>query len=427
MRSRKSLALTLAAIAAVPLLLASIVWLGSRTGPVRRAVGDYLGELTGLPVTLGSFSVDLLPAPSLAIGAIAVGEPPGFGADPVLDIGHARVAFPWRTMLGGDPLLRSVTISDATARLAIAPDGSDNWSALVERLSELGGEGPARWSVERFDFERGALEFHDAAADSAWRLTAITIGATAIAPAREFPIELQLAGVTAVHTLHLALEGQAMLNSESGQYALRGVALRGWVGGDPLPLAGIEFAGDVATGSFDAGQNAGTAKGTVTLVGMHADYALQFHGDDDANRLAISVATAPFAPRVVATAFGTPLPATVDPAAFGTMQFRLAARLRDGQWVLDPIEGRLDDTNWSGRVIPQQRLVRIQADRLDADRYFAPEQQSRKDKKATLEALMTQFGELDVDAEIRIAEARIAGAKLQDALLKIERNAAAAP
>jgi len=427
MRLRKPLALPLAAIAAL-LLAVAILWLGVRTGMARRAVGEYLSELTGLPVTVGAMAIGFLPAPSLELGALEIAQPPGFGAEPLLEAGQAHVTVSWGTVFGGDPVLRSVAVSDAIARPALAADGADNWSGLIARLSELGGEGPSNWSIGQLVIERGALEFHDAADDSKWRLTAITVSAQAIAPAREFPVKIQLAGVGATNTFHLALEGRGLLDPDEGRYAARDLALRGWAGGDPLPLAGVELVGGIAVATYDAETGAAAIdRGSVTLVGIRGEFELVAGRLDGDMRLQFSLRTAPFAPRVVATAFGFPLPATSDPQAFGTLQFNLEGRLEQGRLSLDPITGRLDDTEWSGHAIPQERLVRIQADRLDADRYFAPDQKTRKDKKATLEDVLANLGELDIDAELRIAEARVAGARLRDVLLKVERDDGTAP
>lgn len=428
MRFNKPLALTLATVAALLLLTVAVPWLGSRTGMVRRAAGDYLGEVTGLPVTVGSFAIRFLPVPSLALGAVAIAQPPGFGAVPLLEMGEARVAVSWTTLFGGDPVLRFVTISDMTARAALTTGGADNWSGLIQRLAELGGEGDSDWSIGRLDVERGALEFRDATTGSNWRLTAIGIGAEGIAPAREFPVELQLAGVTATNTFHFAFRGQALLDPDAGRYSANGLTLRGWVGGDPLPLAGLDFEGGIAAATFDSEEIvAAVSGGTVTIAGIHGEGRLDFNGADGESRLDFSLETEPFAPRKAATAFGHPLPATSDPQAFATMQFSLKGRLREGRLLLEPIEGRLDDTQWSGHAVPQERLIRIQADRLDLDRYLATDRKTGKDKEATLEAVVAQFGELDIDGEIRIAEARVAGAKLRDAVLKIERNAAEMP
>ena len=424
---KKPLVLTLAVVAALVLLAIAVLWFGARSAAARRAATDYLGELTGLPVSVATMAIGILPTPSLELGGLAVAQPQGFAQEPLLEAGSARVALTWRALFGGDPALRSITISDATLRSAFAADGSDNWSGLIERLSDLGGEGDSRWSIGRFDIERGALEFHDAATDSRWRLTAISIGAESIAPAKDFPVELKLAGAAGDNTFHFGFQGNGLLDPDAGRYAARDLALRGWVGGGSLPLAGIELEGDIGVASFDGSAGvANVSAGTMTIAGIRSEFGLNA-GFISESRLDFKVTTAPFSPRTAAAAFGTPLPATADPAAFQTMQLTVNGRLEQGRLHLDPIEGRLDDTNFTGQVVPELRQIRIRADRLDLNQYFAPGKKSAKDKKATLEATIAELGALDIDAEIRIAEARVAGAKLRNTLLKVERDGGSTP
>ncbi len=425
---KKPIALTLAALAALVLLAVAALWIGVRSDAARRFASDYLGELTGLPVRVAGLSIGFLPTPALELGGLAIAQPPGFGVDPLLDFGSARVSISWRSLFGGDLALRSIRISDATVRPAFVADGSDNWSALIERLSSLGGEGESRWSIGRLDIENGALEFYDAASNQRFRLTAITVEAGPIAPATDFPVDLQLAGVSGGYTMHFALQGRGLIDPDAGHYLARDLMFRGWAGGDPLPLAGIELEGGIGVASFDG--KSGVAKieaGAMTIAGIRSKFELQSEFGDHGTSVVFSLTTSPFSPRSAASAFGSPLPATADPGAFRSMQFSAKGRLDQGLLQLDPIEGRLDDTQWSGTIIPQLRQVRIRADRIDVDRYLAPESKTRSEKKTTLEESLAEFGKLDIDAEIRIAEARIAGAKLRNTLLKVERDGGTTP
>ena len=100
--------------------------------------------------------------------------------------------------------------------------------------------------------------------------------------------------------------------------------------------------------------------------------------------------------------------------------------MQDGELALDPLTGRLDDTNFEGRVIPGRRFVRASLDAIDFNRYLPPDSKSAgkpiaATQKATLESLVAPLARLDVDAEIRVGEARIAGA--QDARRGAARDA----
>lgn len=423
MRFKKPLALTLAAVTALLMLLVAALWLGARTPLARRSAGEYLAGLAGLPVTVGSLAMHFLPGPALEAEDLTIAQPPGFGGDPLIEIGRARVAVPWSAPFRRELSLQSVVIEDATLRPALAADGADNWSALLERLSQLGGEGESRWSIGRLAIDRGGVEFHDAATGERWRLTALTFGAETVAPGAEFPVELRFAGLHGAHTLHLAVHAQASLRPELDRYGTRALTLSGWIGGEPLPLAGVEFSGGIAVISFDAAVGSLRASGgALALAGLRGDFALEATRDDDGTHLVFSLHTGPFSPRRVATAFGRPLPATADPQALQSLQLTVLGRMEQGSLQLDPIEGRLDDTQWSGQASPELRRIRIHADRLDVDRYLAPADATPKEPKATLEAMLAELGRLDLDGEIRIDEARVAGATLREALLRIERD-----
>ena len=165
----------------------------------------------------------------------------------------------------------------------------------------------------------------------------------------------------------------------------------------------------------------------MTIAGIGSEFELHSESGDRGTSVVFTLTAQPFSPRSAAIAFGHPLPATADPAVFQSMQFTARGRFDQGLLQLDLIEGRLDDTVWSGTVIPQFRQLRIRADRIDVDRYLAPASKMRSEKKATLEESIAGLRTLDIDAEIRIAATRVAGANLHDTLLKIERGGGPGP
>lgn len=416
----------LAAIAILALAAIAVLWLGARTGFARGLAADRISEATGLPTTVGFLRAGFLPQPYLVVGGLAVAQPPGFDAAPLIEAGEVRVTVPWGGLFGATDVAL-LAVADAIVRPVKAADGADNWSALISRLSELGGEGASDWSIGKLEFERGAIEYQDHATGSQWRLTAITIAAEDIAPAAAFPVELRLAGVAGPNTFHFALNGQGIVDPDAGRYAANRLNFRGWAGGEPLPLAGVEMLGTAESASYDGATGvAAIPRGTFNVAGIPGEFMLRLQPDDPDAPIAFSVKTDSFAPRAPAIAFGFPLPVTTDPEAFGSLQLSLEGRMVSGVLHLDPIAGRLDDSQLDGRIVPAERLIRAQIDRVDVNRYLPPGQKRAKEKKATLEALIEQLGEFDIDAEIRIGEARVAGAKLRDSVIRVERNTAPA-
>jgi hypothetical protein len=425
MRLKRPLVTILAVIAILAVAAFLLLWLAAFTPFARRLAADWVADATGLPASVERLRLRFLRGPSLEVGGLALGQPPGFGEGRLLDVAEARIDLPWSSLLGGSAV-DSVSISDAVARPALAADGSNNWSGMLDRLAELGGEGEAAWSVGELTLERGAVEFEDAAAGTKWRLTAVTLMAQGMAPGAEFPLDLRLAGVTGPNTFHFALNGKATLDPDSGRYHAGALGFRGWAGGDPLPLAGVELSGRVASFTWDAPTQSGAVRGgSFNLAGVPGEFAADLSLGDDAPRANLRVKTDTFEPRAPAIAFGRPLPATRDPQAFGAVQATFTCALGEGMLRLDPIEAQLDDTKITGSAVPQQRHLRLSADRIDLDRYLAPDKGSRKEKKATLEAAVASLRELDLDAEIRVAEAKVAGARLRDTVVRIEREASA--
>ena len=206
------------------------------------------------------------------------------------------------------------------------------------------------------------------------------------------------------------------------------IDFRGWAGGDPLPLAGVELTGALKRAAYENGTGVATLDaGRFNLAGIPGRFDGTLDFDEPELVAAIRITTEPFAPRAPAIIFGHPLPVTADPAAFESLQLALEAHAQDGELKLDPVSGRLDDTNFEGQIIPGRRFVRANLDRIDFNRYLPPEDKAARKKKATLEAVAAALAEFDLDAEIRIGEARVAGARLRDAVLRVERNGEHAP
>jgi hypothetical protein len=422
MRLTKPWKITLAAIALVVLAVSALLWIAGRTSYVRNLVGGWVTEATGLPATVQLVSIGLLRGPSFKVSGLAIAQPPGFGSEPLVSVGSAQITAPWSSLFG-DPVAHSVTIEEAVLRPAVLKDGSDNWSALVDHLTaDESEEGPPAWGVGRLEVRKSAVEYDDASTERHFRLTAITIGASDVTPASDFPVDLKLAGTSGTNTFLFSCEGRGLADTGTGRFAATGLALRGWTGGDPLPLAGIELLGEIKTVSFDSESGIAAVDGaTFNVAGIPGEIAGSLYLLEP-DRTVFAIRTESFAPRAPAVAFGQPLPRTADEKAFGQFQISVEGHMKDGVLHLDPIEGRLDETQFHGRVVPSARLIRATADRIEVDRYLAPDQKRRREKKATLEAAIAELAEYDIDAEIRIGEAHVAGARLRDTVIRVERG-----
>jgi AsmA protein len=425
-----------AAIALVALAAFAVLWIVARTPLARGMVAGWIEDAARLPATVESLGLGFFPSPSVRIGGLAIAQPPGFGDEPFVTVGQLRLRIPWSDIFSISEV-ETLSASDATARLVVNPDGTTNWSKLggepVPGTTAPAAE-PVRWRIGALELERGTVDYRDLAAGSHAQFTGITLTADDIEPGQGFPFNLELGGIFGSNTTHLAVKGQGRIDTAAGQYAGSALEFRGWLGGEPLPLAGAELAGTLGRATYDG----------VTGVASAADGRFEFaevpgrfEGGIDLGKPALAanfdVTTEAFAPRTTAIILGMPLPATTDPAAFESLQFALTASLHDGVLRLDPVTGRLDDTNFEARAVPAERFVRAKLDRIDLDRYLpaaaktasghnaTPGTGATPARKATLEATVAELAKLDLDAEIRVEEARVAGATLRDAVIRVER------
>ena len=412
-----------AVIALVAVAAFAATWLAARTEWARGMVARQASEALGLPATVAALEAGFLPSPTLAIGGLAVAQPPGFGDAPFIEAGRIVVRLPWRSLFGA-ARLDAVSVSDAKLRLVTLSDGRSNWAALFhEAPAELAAAGRADWFLGRLTLERGQVEIRDGSVGSHWQLAGLALDAAGVAPGAEFPLELKLAALLGPNTLHYAATGRARLDPDAGRYEASGLAFRGWAGGDPLPLAGAELSGELESAVYEDATGVATLQaGRFTFGGVPASFDGSIDFDAPTLVATFRVATEPFAPRASAIIFGHPLPATTDPTALESLQLVAEARLQEGTLRLDPVSGRLDDTNFEGRIVPSERLVRARLDRIDLNRYLPPAARTPRKKKATLEAAVAQLADLDLDAEIAIAEARVSGATIRDAKIRVERD-----
>jgi hypothetical protein len=419
-----------AAVALVAVAAFAILWAAARTPFVRAMIEGEITDAAGLPASIESLRIGFWPSPTLHVGGLAIAQPTGFGDEPFLAVDRVELRIPWRSLFNVGRV-ETIAASDAVVRLVVGADGVPNWSKLGSgpAAGEGGAADPADFFVGKFALERGTVDYREMSAGSQWQLAAISIDASGVAPRTEFPLELKLGGVFGSNTIHYAMQGRGQFDPDARKYEGRGIEFRGWIGGEPLPLAGAELTGALGRAVYDGG--AGVASldaGRFNLAGIPGRFDGRLDVGEPSMTAVARVATEPFAPRAPAIIFGHPLPETTDPKAFESLQLAFEAKLADGALRLEPVSGRLDDTSFTGSAVPAERHLRAHLDRIDLNRYLpraaspAPTQ-----RKATLEALVGELEKLDVDAVIRIDQAQVAGAKMRDLVIRIEREGEAAP
>lgn len=413
MRPARVAAATLLALAGLVLLLAAAAFAVSRTDWAARQAATRASAALGQPVILAGLAVGLLPSPSLELRGLQVG--PEGATGPLVSLARGVVGLRWHELRQAPTVLESLELQDLVLRPRVDESGRDNWTALVDRLLEILGEGPSEFDIGRLTIEGGRVEYSDARRHRQLVFTPLALDAREVLPAQPFPLRLRLAGEASGHVFHAAIDADATLDPDRERYALQAASLRGWIGGGSFGTGGADLAGSFDRLGIDfAAETAGLEGLDFDALGLRGRARASVAALLDAPVVEFGVETEPFAPRAVANALGRPLPGTTDPAAFGQALLRAEGRLGADGLTLERIGGRLDETSFSGSLrLPAASAVprlRLALDVLDLDRYLPPGSGEPASPAEALGALLEAVGALEVDAVVEVERATVSGA-----------------
>lgn len=409
--------LFLACLAGLFVLLAAALYGGSRLAWVERRAMSGLSESLGWPLEAGELEIGYFPLPWIEVRRLVVAGDEAGATPPLAEVARLRAELPWRTVLGRSLEISRLELQGLRVTLGARGDGRGNWEPFVGQVVKWVGEGPSAWSIGALELTESGLVYVQAGDRAVLELTGITLTADALWPATPFPVDLRLAGRSGERTFHATATGRAMLDIDNERYAADELVLAGWFGGDDLPLAGVDWAATLRSARADLEAGTARVRGlSADVLGVHGELDLDAAGLGAAPSLNFDLKTHEFSPRAAALGVNRPLPATTDPQALS--RARVAAH---GSWnpqslTLESLEGQLDDTQFDGNVmlpaaggVPR---VRLSLDAVDLGRYLPPDDpQAPATPQSALRELLDGLEALDLDVEIRVGEARLAGAR----------------
>lgn len=427
MRLSRILLLLAALVLGLPLFAVGGALLLVRLGAFDTTLERVLSRTLAMPVALDGWRVSLWDRPHIVLEGLTIGVP---GA-PLIEDADAAVTLPWRALTGEFSHQHAVVIDSGRLNLRVDAAGRDNWTALVERVLDVLGEGPAAFRVDVLEMKDLRLRYEDAPRRLRLDVAGFALAATGLVPREPFPVELRLAATLDRWSGHGRLAGKARLDPDHGRYAIDVDRFTIWGGGASLPVAGIEATGRIEDLTYDSQADRVAirrAQGTFAGVAFEVQGTIARATTDPAAELRLT--SAPFAPGPLAETLGFELPATTDPKALARMQVAATLVASSAELTARDLVVQLDDTHATGSVtlpltdgaVP--RIV-LHADRIDLDRYLPPHHDGRPaaaGSEATLEASLAELRQLDVDADLTIDSAQAAGARMRGLRLRIESN-----
>lgn len=431
----------------------------------RDDIARMVEQKTGRKLTLtGDLKLSVFPWIALETGAATLGDAPGFGDEPFVAIGEARVGVRLLPLLRGKVEVGNVRLSGARIRLITDEQGRDNWADLGSKEAEAT---PAAESGPTEIPTIAGLEIKDAAVTMENRqektrrvVRDFNLRTGRLQSGEPFDLALGFvldqepalsvkvhlaATVTAdlernTHRLadpeiDVTLSGQGYppdgipvqiraksLQTDIGQelYRLDGLTLNTTWTGDGFPAAGVP----VALQASDLGAN--LAAQTMELNGLDLQVAGahmtgNFTGAEilDAPKIKGPLKLDPISLREWLPKLGVELPRTRDPDVFRKLSFSSNVAATKTSAELGDIVMQLDDTTAKGMLgvadfASKALRFDLNVDKINADRYLPPPVETPatpKDKEPPAEIPVEALRKLNARGQLQVGAAIFAGIK----------------
>lgn len=341
---------------------------------------------TGRELTLpGQLKLKLFPWLAVELGRATLGNAPGFGPEPMVEIEHARLGVKLLPLLHRKLEIGAISLDSPTIRLAVDAGGHNNWADLKgqgadnDKTEGVNSGQLPQMSVAEVQIVNGTLQYTDRGAGSESTIRGLKVTTGAVAFGQSFDLDLE-GDLQPGKTLEIGLQlkGRVTLDPDSSRYQLAAPHLKLQLKGAGLPTEGLGV--DLIFDGIDADLKAQT----LQLTGMEARAAgavlkgaLTGERIVDAPSFKGPLQLADVSLRELLKKFGISLPATRAPTAFGRVGFDATITASAKALMLDGLRARLDDTTATGRAgisdLGTKALAfDLKLDRINADHYLPP-------------------------------------------------------
>jgi len=405
----------------------------------RDKISQGVEEETGRSFEIeGEISLSVFPWLGLEVGRMRLGNPPGFGPEPFIEIGSAAVGARLLPLLSRRLEVSTLRLDGLRVDLVRLPDGSVNWKDLGSDATEDSVSDPKR-EPEPGPGEEGQfqlahigglrvtdalLRYSDRGEGSVIELAVPSLSTGRLEPGRPVPLEAEAKLVLDEGEMELLAKLGASLRADAAAatFEVDGLELELDFSGAALPggSQSVRLSVPAVTVDLEA-QTLDVPELTAETAGLRADAALNGASIIDAPVFNGEMETAEFSPRALLQQFGAKPPPTADETALARASLKSGYRFADGQLELEQLSMRLDDTRLDGSArLGLGDVNRVRAtlalDGIDLDRYLPPE--SGQDADAAPEepaALEFEWLRgLDLDASLTVGQLGIKGLSLAD-------------
>jgi AsmA protein len=435
MRGLRIAGIVAASVAVLLVVALLLAWLLFDPNDHKARVQSVFRDVTGRELRLdGDLSLSILPWLAIESGTAAISNRAGFGDEPFAALDRARLGVRlWPLLSRRRVEFGPVRVEGLALNLAVAKDGSNNWSDLLDRLERRerspepvdsdGGDdaGPSVASVELRD---ARVAFADAEADTRYALTEWNLETGRLWRGEPVDVDTSLrvtrnerdVGRFAVRTrVDLAQPDRVLLVGTEGEVRLTRaerealeVALR-----SPQVVM-TSATRDIEVRDLEA--RLGKAVLATNLRIRQGDAGPTVTGD---------LRLAETDPRALFAALGLDTPRTQDPQTLRRLSAKSKLAYSSTRGLqFDALDVQLDDTRLAGRLgvrLAEPLALRfdLRGAALDLDRYLPPAEAPPSARKRSGAAGDDGRRALELRGSIALDRLVVAKVPLQDARLEV--------
>jgi AsmA protein len=407
-------------VGAIVVLLGALllaVWLWVNPNNYQGRIAAAVKQSTGLDLHLtGDIKLSVLPWVALEVGPASLGNPPGFGDQPLLSVTHATLRLKLLPLLRRRLEITRVELDGLDLRLRKNAQGGGNWqdaSATTQstwraRADETGL--PRSFAVfPAVRIHDGRVSFEDITLDH------LNLETASVAQSHDIPFSITFGANRGVPGEQLTVNARFDLSADSTRpLRLAAVNLSGTLTrrGEERPIP-WEFSAPVLV--VDPSQQTAQAAAltfsyaSARLTGSIAATKLW----DDLS-LKGSVTLAPLVLREFGQRVGMAIPQTKDAKAWSQLSGSADITCASKAWTLKNIQAHLDETEAQGNIElstgdTKTLTFDLAADQIDLDRYRVAGESATGQDKITHQSSDTAKTPFAMDGTLTAARTSFSG------------------
>lgn len=249
------------------------------------AVKDVTGRDIEIP---GDIKLSVFPWLGAELGAVRLGNAPGFGDEPFASVEGVQVRVKLLPLLSKDVEIGKVVVEQPVIRLARNAEGVANWDDLAggqqpvaEEPAETGKQAPPDFSVDGVEIRDAHVIYTDATTDMNAEITGFTLETGRLALPADFPVSMRGTVKLSNPEVSSTFEFQAQVAAgpDDQQYQLTGGRLRFDAAGAALPVSPLAGLLGWERITADLGAETASVQGlALEVLGLNANINLEASG-----------------------------------------------------------------------------------------------------------------------------------------------------